>query len=64
MLEPTIPTAFFCAPDDPITDAVAAATYAESVGAEVHRYPGMLHEPFNEIGKEQMMADVAAFLGG
>jgi len=59
---PRVPTAFFLAPDDPITDTAAAGAYAERAGCAVTRYPGMLHEPFNERGKEQVLADVAAFL--
>lgn len=61
---PRVPTAFFLAPDDPITDTAAAGAFAERSGCAVTRYPGMLHEPFNEIGKEQVLADVAAFLEG
>jgi alpha-beta hydrolase superfamily lysophospholipase len=58
----TLPLAFFLAPDDPITDTAGAKRFAERLGAPVREYPGMLHEPFNEIGKEQVLADVAAFL--
>ncbi len=58
----SLPLGFFLAPDDPITDTAGAGAYAEKLGAVVHRYPGMLHEPFNELGKEQVFADIAAFL--
>lgn len=60
----TLPLHFFLAQADPITDTAGAAAFARGLGAGVTEYEGMLHEPFNEIGKEQVLADVGAFLGG
>lgn len=48
---------------DPITDPPAARALAARVpGIDVREYPGMLHELVNEIGKEQVIADIADFL--
>ena len=58
----SLPVAFFLAPDDPITDTAGAKAFAVRIGAPVHEYPGMLHEPFNELGKEQVFGDIATFL--
>lgn len=57
-----VPVHFFLTPEDPITDTALAKGFAQKLGAGVSEYPGMLHEPFNEIGKEQVIADVARFL--
>ncbi len=54
---------FHLSDTDPITDPpVSRALVARTPGLDVKEYPGMLHEIFNEIGKEQAIADVADFL--
>ena len=62
MAKPPMPVAFFLSDTDPITDSAASKRVAARIGAEVRDYPGMLHELVNEIGKEQVIADVGAWL--
>lgn len=57
-----VPLAFFLSDADPICDPMAAQALAQDVGAPVKVYPGMLHEILNEIGKEQVIADIADWL--
>jgi alpha-beta hydrolase superfamily lysophospholipase len=64
MATPAMPVAFFVSDDDPITDAAAAKTLAHRIGAEVRDQPGLLHELVNEIGKEQVIADIGGWLLG
>jgi alpha-beta hydrolase superfamily lysophospholipase len=52
----------FCSETDPITNATSAKELVVRAGGQVTEYPGMLHEILNEIGKEQVMADMLAFL--
>lgn len=62
MAKPAMPVAFFLSDTDPITDAAASKRVAGRIGAAVTDYPGMLHELVNEIGKEQVIADIGAWL--
>lgn len=62
MPAPTMPTKFFLSDADPICDPVAAAALARRFGAGIQEYPGMRHELVNEIGKEQVIADLADWL--
>jgi len=64
MAKPPMPVAFFLSDTDPITDSAASKRVASRIGAAVHDYPGMLHELVNEIGKEQVIADIGAWLVG
>jgi alpha-beta hydrolase superfamily lysophospholipase len=57
-----VPLALFVGDADPITSVAADRDFARSAGAPIKEYPGMLHEIFNEIGKEQVVADVADWL--
>lgn len=59
-----LPVKFFLSDSDPITDAVVARRIAGQIGAKVQDYPGMLHELVNELGKEQVIADVRDWLLG
>jgi alpha-beta hydrolase superfamily lysophospholipase len=59
-----MPTQFFLSDADPICDPVAAERLAKAAGCPVKLYPGMLHELVNEIGKEQVIGDIATFLEG
>lgn len=54
---------FHLSDTDPITDPPVSRTLVgRTPGLDVKEYPGMLHELFNEIGKEQVIADVADWL--
>ncbi len=64
MPAPSMPVRFFLSDSDPITDAVAARAVAAKIGGSVQEYPGMLHELVNELGKEQVIADVGDWLLG
>lgn len=64
MSAPPIPLAFFLSDSDPICDPPAAEGLARRLGAHLQIYPGMFHEIFNEIGKEQVITDVATWLEG
>lgn len=57
-----MPSRFFLSDSDPICDPVAAEALAQRMGVPVTAYPGMRHEIVNEIGKEQVISDLADFL--
>ena len=57
-----LPFAMFVGDDDSINSHVANRAYAEQRGAPVTVYPGMRHELFNELGKEQVLTDVIDWL--
>jgi alpha-beta hydrolase superfamily lysophospholipase len=59
-----VPLGFFVSDTDPVNDAAASRKLAARMGSHVQEYPGMRHEIFNEVGKEQVLADVAAWLAG
>ncbi len=51
--------------DDPVTSAAATREFFERAGSPdktLKIYPGMLHETFNEIGREMVFADVIAWI--
>lgn len=52
---PAVPVAMLYSDTDPITDTTAAASWAKSFGVATREFPGMLHELFNEIGKEDVL---------
>lgn len=50
---------------DPIVDPTAARELYDRLGSEdktLLLYPRMLHEPFNELGREQVLGDVARWI--
>jgi acylglycerol lipase len=51
--------------DDRIIDREGALEFARraGAGAKVLSYPGRYHEPFNDLGSEEVFADLAAWLG-
>ena len=59
-----MPVKFFLSDSDPITDAAVAKRLAGQLSAEVQDYPGMLHELVNELGKDQVVADLGDWLLG
>lgn len=57
-----VPLALFYSDTDPITDAIVAKRLVEQNNGQTTGYPGMLHEIMNEIGKEQVISDILAWL--
>ncbi|MHB8736986.1 MAG: alpha/beta hydrolase [Candidatus Dormibacteria bacterium] len=50
---------------DPILDTAATEELhrkLEAPGSEIHLYPGLLHEPFNELGRDAVFADMEEWL--
>jgi alpha-beta hydrolase superfamily lysophospholipase len=50
---------------DLIVDPAAARAFYDAAGSEdktLHLYPKMLHEPLNELGREQVLDDVSRWL--
>ncbi len=59
----TLPIRAHLSETDPITDPPVTRTLAaKTPSMDCREYPGMLHELFNEHGKEQVIADVAEWL--
>ncbi len=59
------PTLFLQGQADPITSAAATRDFYERAGSADKRlvpYDGFLHEVFNEVGREKVFAEVAAWL--
>jgi alpha-beta hydrolase superfamily lysophospholipase len=53
--------------EDPVIDNAAAIRFFEKVphpSKTLRLYPGMLHEPHNEPGRETVLREIAAWLGG
>lgn len=48
---------------DPITDPDISQAFAKKHNGTLRVYGGMLHEVFNEVGKEQVINDMIAWLG-
>ena len=50
---------------DPVTSVAASEEFYERLGSDDKKlsiYPGMLHETHNEIGREQVIEEVLAWL--
>lgn len=58
------PYLLLLSPDDPIIDARASEEFdrATAVGQVVRRYPDRRHEPMQDFGKEEVFADLLAWL--
>ncbi len=56
------PMALFVGEADTVTDPVAGREFARRHQLELTTYPDFRHEIFNEIGKEQVLADVVGWL--
>jgi len=51
--------------DDPVVDPASVREFFDEVGVEdktLMLYPNMLHEPFNELGRERVLDDVVRWL--
>jgi alpha-beta hydrolase superfamily lysophospholipase len=60
-----IPTLLLVGGQDPVIDPAAAREFFDRLGSEdktMHLYPKMLHEPFSEVGREQVFDDVVRWL--
>ena len=52
-------------PDDPVADPAAIESFVQKVSAKdktALRYDGYLHETYNDLGKEVVLADIEAWL--
>jgi len=60
-----VPCLLIVSEDDRIIDAQGALELGRraGAGAKVLSYPGRYHEPFNDLGAEEVFADLAAWLG-
>ncbi len=50
---------------DPVADPGYSRTFFARAGSEdktLREYPGLLHECFNELGRERVYADLAAWI--
>ncbi len=61
-VRPAVPVAMLYSDADPITDTERAAEWAAEHGVISRDHPGMLHEIFNEVGKEAVLTEVADWL--
>lgn len=59
-----IPYLLLLSPEDPIIDPTASEWFerATRAGQVVRRYPGRLHEPLQDAGREEVLTDLAAWL--
>lgn len=61
----TVPLLMLLGGDDPVIDAGFSSKVFERIGSKdktLRLYPRMLHEPLNELGREQVFEDVVAWL--
>lgn len=59
---PTLPVGLFLGDSDHITSIDASRAWGKRVGAPIREWPGMRHEIFNEIGKEEVIQAVRSWL--
>jgi alpha-beta hydrolase superfamily lysophospholipase len=62
----TVPVLLIVSGDDRIIDAAGTLEFASRVGkvAAVRRYAARYHEPFNDLGGDEVFASLAAWLDG
>lgn len=61
----TVPTLILQAGEDRLVSAAASRQFAAQVtspGSAYHEYPGFYHELFNEVGRDQVFADLRTWL--
>ena len=61
----TVPVSLFAGGADPIASVTAVRTFFERLGSadkKYKEYPGMLHETFNELGRDEVEQDVANWI--
>ena len=60
-----LPVLVLVSGQDPIIDPAATRELFDRLGSEdktTHLYPRMLHEPFSELGREQVFDDLVRWL--
>jgi alpha-beta hydrolase superfamily lysophospholipase len=60
-----LPTLLIVGGQDPVINPVANREFFERLGSDdktLHLYPRMLHEPFNELGREAVFDDLSRWL--
>jgi alpha-beta hydrolase superfamily lysophospholipase len=60
-----VPMLMLCGSNDPVASTAASRAYFETVGSSnktFKEYPGMLHEPLNEIGREEVWRDITSWI--
>ena len=60
-----VPTQFLVPMADTIVDSEATLRFFRNLKLrekQLHTYPGFYHEPFNEIGKEQVFEDLRKWI--
>ena len=61
----TAPIFIFCGSNDGVAAPAAARSFFETVGStdkKFKEYPGMLHEPLNELGREEVFRDISGWI--
>ncbi|WP_225414612.1 alpha/beta hydrolase [Stigmatella hybrida] len=61
----TAPIFIFCGSNDGVAAPAGARGFFEAVGAsdkKFKEYPGMLHEPLNELGREEVFRDISGWI--
>jgi lysophospholipase len=61
----TAPIFIFCGSEDGVAAPAAARTFFETVGSsdkKFKEYPGMRHEPLNEVGREEVFRDISNWI--
>lgn len=62
-----LPVFVLCGGADPIASSARTRSFFEAVGSPDKRfkeYPGMLHEPLNEVGREEVWRDIGGWISG
>jgi lysophospholipase len=61
----TSPIFIFCGSEDGVAAPAAARSFFETVGSsdkKFKEYPGMRHEPLNEVGREEVFRDISNWI--
>jgi lysophospholipase len=62
-----VPVLVFWGEKDPIADSSAAREFSQRLGSrdkQSREYAGMLHEPMNDLGREEVWKDVVGWISG
>ncbi|MGQ0506629.1 MAG: serine aminopeptidase domain-containing protein, partial [Myxococcaceae bacterium] len=61
----TLPVFVFCGQNDSIAQPAAARAFFDALGSsdkKFKEYPDMLHETMNELGKEEVVAEIVRWI--
>jgi alpha-beta hydrolase superfamily lysophospholipase len=61
----TLPVFAFCGSADPIASPQATRSFFEDLPSpdkKFKEYPGMVHEPLNDVGKEEVWKDTSNWI--